>query len=212
MMSDERHFSFKKVQIENFLKEEFNKKFKSNGKISLRKRHKFISLVTRKVAKRFGKDVLVLIDFSKNGFCTVVSPAHTESTDKGKLIKSFSHPQVFYTTHCLDRFSERTKSCVNCVITLDAFFNEALSTYGENDGFLTCPDGVFAYNLIESRLIVKTYINFDLLSDDQIKQFYGYGMISIIPKEYATEDVFGADFVLADEHDDFKGKAVDSSL
>jgi hypothetical protein len=212
MMSDERYFAFKKAQIENFLKEEFKKKFKSNGKISLRKRQKFISEVTRKVAKRFGKDVLLLIDFSKNGFCTVVSPAHTESTDKGKLIKSFSHPQVFYTTHCLDRFSERTKSCVNCVITLDAFFNEALSTYGENDGFLTCPDGVFAFDLIESRLIVKTYVNFDLLSDDQVKQFYGYGMISIIPKEYATEDVLGADFVLADEHDGFLGKPGDYSL
>ena len=209
MMNDERHFAFKKAQIENFLKEEFKKKFKSNGKISLRKRQKFISEVTRKVAKRFGKDVLLLIDFSKNGFCTLVSPAHTESTDKGKLIKSFFFFLLFYTTHCLYRFGERTKSSVNCVITLDAFFNEALSTYGENDGFLTCPDGVFAFDLIESRLIVKTYINFDLLSDDQIKQFYGYGMISTIPKEYATEDVFGADFVLADEHDEFLGKPGD---
>jgi hypothetical protein len=205
MMSDERYFDFKKVQIENFLKEEFKKKFKSKGKISLRKRQKFISEVTRKVAKRFGKDVLVLIDFSRNGFCAVVSPAHTESTDKGKLIKSFSHPQVFYTTHCVDRFSERTKSDENRIFTLDAFFNEALSTYGENDGFLTCHDGVFAYDLIKSRFIIKTYINFDLLSDDQIKQFYGYGMISMIPKEYATADVFGADFVLADEHDEFLG-------
>jgi len=206
-MSDERHFGFKKAQIENFLKEEFKKKFKGNAKISLRKRQKFIGEVTRKVAKRFGKDVLVLIDFSKNGFCTVVSPAHTESTDKGKLIKSFSHPQVFYTTHCVDRFSERTKSEENCVIMLDAFFNEALSTYGENDGFLTCPDGVFAYELIEARLIVKTYINFDLLSDDQIKQFYGFGMISMLPKEYATEDISGADFVLADEHDEYLGES-----
>jgi hypothetical protein len=203
MMSDERHFAFKKVQIENFLKKEFKKKFKSNVKISLRKRQKFISEVTRKVAKQFGKEVLVLIDFSKNGFCTLVSPAQAESSDKGKLIKSFSHPQVFYTTHCLDRFSERTKSDENCVIMLDAFFNEALSTFGENDGFLTCRDGVFAYDLIEPRLIVKTYINFDLLSDNQIKQFYGYGMVSIIPKEYATEDVLGADFVLADEHEDY---------
>lgn len=206
-MSDDRHFGFKKAQIENFLKEEFKKKFKSNAKISLRKRQKFIGEVTRKVAKRFGKDVLVLIDFSKNGFCTVVSPAHTESTDKGKLIKSFSHPQVFYTTHCVDRFSERTKSEENCVIMLDAFFNEALSTYGENDGFLTCPDGVFAYELVEARLVVKTYINFDLLSDDQIKQFYGFGMISMLPKEYATEDISGADFVLADEHDEYLGES-----
>ena len=208
-MSDKKYFSFTKAQIENFLKEEFKKKFKSNGKISLRKRQKFIGEVTSKIAKRFGKDVLVLIDFSKNGFCTVVSPTHTESTEKGKLVKSFSHPHVFYTSHCVDRFSERTKCHENCVITLDAFFSQALSTYGENQGFLTCSDGVFAYDLVESYLVVKTYINFDLLSDDQIKQFYGFGMISMLPKEYATEDVLGADFVLADEHDEFLGKPGD---
>mgnify|MGYP002021540130 CR=1 FL=1 len=64
-MGNDRHFSFKKAQIENFLKAEFKKKFKNIGKISLRKRQKFIGEVTRKIAKRFGKDVLVLIDFSK---------------------------------------------------------------------------------------------------------------------------------------------------
>mgnify|MGYP001222204568 FL=1 len=205
-MGNDRHFSFKKAQIENFLKAEFKKKFKSNGKISLRKRQKFIGEVVRKIAKRFGKDVLVLVDFSKNGFCSVVSLAKTESTEKGKLIKSFSHPQVFYTSHCVDRFSERMNARENCVIKLDAFFNEALSSYGENDGFLTCPDGVFAYDLIEDRLIVKTYINFDLLSDDQIKQFYGSGIISMLPKEYATNDISGADFILADEHEEFLSK------
>ncbi len=168
-MGNDRHFSFKKAQIENFLKAEFKKKFKNIGKISLRKRQKFIGEVTRKIAKRFGKDVLVLIDFSRNGFCSVVSPAETESTDKGKLIKSFSHPQVFYTSHCVDRFSERMNARENCVIKLDAFFIEALSSYGENDGFLACGEGIFAYDLIEGRLIVKTYINLDLLSDDQIK-------------------------------------------
>ena len=204
-MGNDRHFSFKKAQIENFLKAEFKKKFKNIGKISLRKRQKFIGEVTRKIAKRFGKDVLVLIDFSRNGFCSVVSPAETESTDKGKLIKSFSHPQVFYTSHCVDRFSERMNARENCVIKLDAFFGKALSSYGENDGFLACPDGIFAYDLIEDRLIIKTYINLDLLSDDQIKQFYGSGMISMLPREYATKDIFGADFILADEHEEFLG-------
>ena len=204
-MGNDRHFSFKKAQIENFLKTEFKKKFKSNAKISLRKRHKFIDEVTCKIAKRFGKNVLVLIDFSKNGFCSVVSPVETESTEKGKLIKSFSYPQVFYTSHCVDRFSERTQAQENCVIKLDAFFGKALSSYGENDGFLACPDGIFAYDLIEDRLIIKTYINLDLLSDDQIKQFYGSGMISMLPREYATKDIFGADFILADEHEEFLG-------
>ena len=205
-MGNERHFNFKKAQIENFLKAEFKKKFKSSGKISLRNRQKYIGEVVRKIAKRFGKDVLVLIDFSRNGFCSVVSPAETESTDKGKLIKSFSHPQVFYTSHCVDRFSERMNARENCVIKLDAFFIEALSSYGENDGFLACGEGIFAYDLIEGRLIVKTYINLDLLSDDQIKQFYGSGMISMLPKEYATKDIFGADFILADEHEEFLSK------
>jgi hypothetical protein len=204
-MGNDRYFSFKKAQIENFRKTEFKKKFKSNAKISLRKRHKFIDEVTCKIAKRFGKNVLVLIDFSKNGFCSVVSPVETESTEKGKLIKSFSHPQVFYTSHCVDRFSERTQAQENCVIKLDAFFGKALSSYGENDGFLACPDGIFAYDLIEDRLIIKTYINLDLLSDDQIKQFYGSGMISMLPREYATKDIFGADFILADEHEEFLG-------
>ena len=204
-MGNDRYFSFKKAQIENFLKTEFKKKFKSNAKISLRKRHKFIDEVTCKIAKRFGKNVLVLIDFSKNGFCSVVSPVETESTEKGKLIKSFSHPQVFYTSHCVDRFSERTQAQENCVIKLDAFFGKALSSYGENDGFLACPDGIFAYDLIEDRPIIKTYINLDLLSDDQIKQFYGSGMISMLPREYATKDIFGADFILADEHEEFLG-------
>jgi hypothetical protein len=205
-MGIDRHFGFKKFQIESFLKTEFKKKFKSSAKISLRKRQKFIGEVTRKIAKRFGKDVLVLIDFSRNGFSSIVSPAETESTDKGKLIKSFSHPQVFYTSHCVERFSERMESQDNCIIKLDAFFNDALSSYGENEGFLTCPDGVFACDLISDRLIVKTYINFDLLSDDQIKQFYGAGMISMLPKDYATKDMSGTDFILANEHEEFFNK------
>jgi hypothetical protein len=205
-MSIDRHFDFKKVQIEKYLKSEFKRKFKGNGKISLRKRQKFMGDVTRKIAKRFGKDVLVLIDFSRNGFCSVISPAETESTDKGNLTKSFSHPQVLYTSHCIERFSERMESQENCIIKLDAFFYEALSSYGENDGFLTCPDGVFACDLIEDRLIVKTFLNFDLLSDDQVKQFYGSGMISMLPKEYTTKDMSGTDFILADEHDEFYSK------
>jgi hypothetical protein len=202
-MSANRHFDYNKVQIEKYLKAEFRKKFKSPGKISLRKRQKFIGEMTRKVAKRFGRDVLVLIDFSRSGFSFLVSPTKTESTDKGLLVESFSHSQVFYTSHCVERFSERMKSQENSVLKLDAFFSEALSSYGENEGYLTCPDGVFAFDLIEERIIVKTYINFDLLSDDQIKQFYGFGMISMLPKEYATKDVLGTDFILADEHDEY---------
>ncbi len=198
-MPQDRYFGYKKSQIENFVKSEFKKKFRSSAKISIRKRQKFIDEMTKKVSKRFGKDILFLINFSKQGFCVVVSPVHTESTDKGKLSQSFSIPQVYYTTHCVDRFSERMNTQENCIIKLDALLNEAILSFGENEGYLTCSEGVFAYELENEKLIIKTYLNFDLLSDDQIKQFYGSGMISMLPQEYTTEDIAGADFIIEDE-------------
>ena len=198
-MPQNRYFNYKKTQIENFLRLEFKKKFSSAGKISIRKRKKFIDAVTKKVSRQFGKDVLFLINFSKQGFCAVVSPVHSVSTDKGKLKQSFSTPQVFYTSHCVDRFVERMKTHENCIIQLDAFLSEAILSFGENEGYLTCSDGVFAYELEKDRLVIKTFINFDLLSDDQVKQFYGSSMISMLPLEYTTENISGADFIIEDE-------------
>ena len=198
-MPQNRYFNYKKSQIENFLRLEFKKKFSSVGKISIRKRKKFIDAMTKKVSRQFGKDVLFLINFSKQGFCAVVSPVHSVSTDKGKLKQSFSTPQVFYTSHCVDRFVERMKTHENCIIQLDAFLSEAILSFGENEGYLTCSDGVFAYELENDRLVIKTFINFDLLSDDQVKQFYGSSMISMLPLEYTTENISGADFIIEDE-------------
>ena len=198
-MPQNRYFNYKKSQIENFLGLEFKKKFSSTGKISIRKRKKFIDAMTKKVSKQFGKDILFLINFSKQGFCAVVSPIHSVSTDKGKLKQSFSTPQVFYTSHCVDRFVERMKTHENCIIQLDAFLSEAILSFGENEGYLTCSDGVFAYELEKNRLVIKTFINFDLLSDDQVKQFYGSSMISMLPLEYTTENISGADFIIEDE-------------
>ena len=198
-MPQNLYFNYKKSQIENFLGLEFKKKFSSTGKISIRKRKKFIDAMTKKVSKQFGKDILFLINFSKQGFCAVVSPIHSVSTDKGKLKQSFSTPQVFYTSHCVDRFVERIKTHENCIIQLDAFLSEAILSFGENEGYLTCSDGVFAYELEKNRLVIKTFINFDLLSDDQVKQFYGSSMISMLPLEYTTENISGADFIIEDE-------------
>ena len=198
-MPQNRYFNYKKSQIENFLGLEFKKKFSSTGKISIRKRKKFIDAMTKKVSKQFGKDILFLINFSKQGFCAVVSPIHSVSTDKGTLKQSFSTPQVFYTSHCVDRFVERMKTHENCIIQLDAFLSEAILSFGENEGYLTCSDGVFAYELENDRLVIKTFINFDLLSDDQVKQFYGSSMISMLPLEYTTENISGADFIIEDE-------------
>ena len=64
---------------------------------------------------------------------------------------------------------------------------------------MTCSDGVFAYELESDRLVIKTFLNFDLLSDDQIKKFYGSSMISMLPLEYTTENISGADFIIEDE-------------
>jgi hypothetical protein len=198
-MPQDRYFSYKKSQIENFLKSEFKKKFRSSAKFSIRKRQKFIAEMTQKVSKRFGKDILFLIDFSKGGFSAVMSPVHTESTDKGKLNQSFSHPQVLYTTHCIDRFSERMNTHDNCIIQLDVYLNEAILSFGENEGFLACSEGVFSYEFDNSRLVIKTFLNFELLNDDQVKQFYRSGMISMLPGEYTAENISSADFIMQDE-------------
>jgi len=53
--------------------------------------------------------------------------------------------------------------------------------------------------LEKDRLVIKTFINFDLLSDDQVKQFYGSSMISMLPLEYTTENISSADFIIEDE-------------
>ncbi len=158
--------------------------------------------VTRKVSKKFGKEVMCLIDFTKQGFVGLVSPARKTSTEKGKLVHSFTHPQVFYTSHCVDRFSQRTNSEENCMVLLDGYMSDALLSYGECEGNLTCPQGVFAYELENDRLIVKTFLNFELLSADQIKKFYGPGMISTFPKEFLTEEIDESDFIIGDEFTD----------
>ncbi|MFQ5450151.1 MAG: hypothetical protein ACE5E9_05950 [Nitrospinaceae bacterium] len=198
-MGKDREFEYKKILIENYLKAEFHKKFRRNSKISVRKRQKFMGEITRKVGKKFGKEVLCLIDFNKGGFVTLVSPTRTESTDKGKLIQSFSHPQVFYTTHCVERFSERTRTEENCIVLLDASMGDALLSFGEHGGYLTCPTGIFAYEMENDRLIVKTFIHFEMLTTKQIKNFYGPGMISTFPEEFFADDASESDFILADE-------------
>ena len=194
-----KQFEFRKAQIERYVKAEYEKKFRKTARISIRKRHKFMNDMARKVSKKFGKDVLCLIDFSRGGFFSLISPSHTKSTDLGRLFDSFTHTQVAYTSHCLERFSKRTDSNENCIIKMDSYITDALLTYGENMGHLTCPSGVFAYEVIEGRLIVKTYINFDLLSEEQIDRFYGSGTATVLLKECITDDHGQTDFKLAEE-------------
>ncbi len=198
-MTGNKEFDYKKSQIEKFLKTEFQKKFRTRARISIRKRQKFMSEMTRKIGKKFGKDVLFLVDFSKQGFVTLVSPSKTESTDKGRLFQSFAHPQVFYTSHAVDRFSERTDTTENVIIALDALMEEALLTFGENEGFLTSSLGVFAYEIETDRLVIKTYIPAEMLSEEQIRQFYGPGMIAALSRDFLAEEGEDSDFIMVDE-------------
>ena len=198
-MLKEQEFQFKKAQIGNFLKKEIKRKFGRNARVSIRKRRKFMSDVTQKISRKFGKDVLCLVDFTKQGFVSLVSPATTESTDRGQLIHSFTHPHIAYTTHCVDRFSSRTQTTENCVITLDGYLDDALLTFGQHDEFLVCPAGVFAYILEGDRLIIKTYINYELLSPEQVKQFYGLDSLWNFPKDMVADNIFESDIILSDE-------------
>ena len=202
-MKKNNRFEYNKSLINIFMKSEYEKKFRRNSRISIRKRQKFMDDMTRKVSKKFGKDVMCLIDFAKGGFATLVSPAHTESTNLGKLYKSFSHSQIVYTSHCLSRFSERADSDEKLHHYHGFLYYEALLTYGENPGHLTCPFGVFVYDIIDQRIIVKTYINFMLLSEDQINKFYGSGTATVIPKEFITENFEQSDFKLLDESTEY---------
>ena len=155
--------------------------------------------VTQKVGKKFGKDVLCLIDFTRQGFVSLVSPSHTESTHKGRLFNSFTHPQVAYTSHCVERFSQRTETMDNCIITLDSYLDEALLTYGLHDGYLVCSQGLFAHVIEDDRLVIKTYINFELLSDDQIRQYYTHDMASFLTPDMIADEALDSDIVLMDE-------------
>ena len=119
----------------------------------------------------------------------------------GRLFDSFAHRQIAYTSHCLARFSERADSNENCIIMMDSYLKEALLTYGENVGHLTCPSGVFVYDFMNERMIIKTYINFNLLSEEQINKFYGTGTVTVLAKEYIADDHSQSDFKLIDEYE-----------
>ena len=73
-----KQFKFRKAQIELYVKAEYEKKFRKNARISVRKRQKFMDYMAKKVSKKFGKDVLCIIDFARGSFVSLISPSHTE--------------------------------------------------------------------------------------------------------------------------------------
>ena len=198
-MLKEQEFKFKKARIEKIIHDEFEKKFGRQSKISVRQRQKFINQMTQKVSKQFGKEVLCLLDFNKQGLVTWILPAQTESTDKGKLFQSFSHLKVFYTRHCLDRFSERMEEDKNIILLLDSLLVEGLVTYGQHMGYLVCSEGLFAFEEEKDRLIIKTFVGYDLLDESQIQKFYNLGGLSHLPAAMISKDGFGTDIILSDE-------------
>ncbi len=102
--------------------------------------------------------------------------------------------------HCIDRFSERTETTDNCIIALDSFLEEALLTFGHHEGNLVCSAGIFAYDIEDGRLIIKTFINAEMLSDNQVREFYGHDVLSmLLSGEYVAEGGQDSDIVLVDE-------------
>ena len=199
-MLQEQEFQFKKARVERFIEESFDKEFGGRARISLRRRQKFISQMMKLVGERFGNDVLCLLSFNKQGLVTMVLPAETESTDKGKLFRSFIHDKVFYTSHCLSRLCERMEEGENCVLMLDSFMSEALVSQGEHKGYLICSEGIFAIDEEKDRLIIKTFISYDLLDQSQIKKFYSLNGISHLPNHMISKDSAESDIILSDEY------------
>lgn len=203
-MLKEQEFEFKKAQIRNFLKAEYKKTFTPSAKKSVRKRQKFIQETTKKVSQKFGKDVLCVLHFTKHGFFSVISPSQSESTDKGKLYRSFAHPKVFYTSHCIQRFSQRTETTDNCIMTLDSILSDALDTYGEFEEHLVAPLGVFAFHEEGEKLVIKTYLTFEMLTDEQLEKFYGKGGAAVLTQDMISKHHLESDFLLVDEAPPFQ--------
>jgi len=59
----------------------------------------------------------------------------------------------------------------------------------------------FAYEVMGGRMIIKTYINFNLLSEEQINKFYGSGTATVLPRECIADDHSQSDFKLIDEYE-----------
>jgi hypothetical protein len=199
-MREDRDFNLKKAQAEDFFRSALKKSFPRPGKrVSLRRRRRFIEKVTREIGARFGKELTCLIDFENGEWTSVIAPARVCSTDKGRIYQSFAHERVFYTSHCVERFSERTGADTNCIIALDGYLAEALSTYGADKEYLIGPAGVFAYDTDADKLIVKTFINYELLSDEQIRRFYRPDVVALFAGGMVADDPSHSDFVLMDE-------------
>ena len=198
-MLKEQEFGFKKARIEHYIQETFEKEFGGQAKVSVRQRQKFIDRITGQVGKRFGNDVLCLLSFNKQGLVTVILPAETESTEKGRLFRSFTHKKVLYTSHCVSRFSERMEENQNCILMLDSLMSEALVSQGEHKGHLVCSEGIFAVIEEDDRLIIKTFIGYDLLDRNQIEKFYSLGGLSHLPDHMISKDSVDSDIILSDE-------------
>jgi hypothetical protein len=72
-------------------------------------------------------------------------------------------------------------------------------TYGLHEGYLVCSQGLFAYVIEDDRLVIKTYINFELLSDDQIRKYYTHDMATFLTPDMISEDTHASDVILMDE-------------
>ncbi len=68
---------------------------------------------------------------------------------------------------------------------------------------MVCSEGVFAFEEEKERWIIKTFIGYDLLSDDQRKRFFSLGGISFLPGEMISNGGYQSDFAISDEFETF---------
>jgi len=63
-----KQFEFRKAQIERYVKAEYEKKFRKNARISVRKRQKFMGDMARKVSKNLERMFYALLILQKEVF------------------------------------------------------------------------------------------------------------------------------------------------
>ena len=125
-MPQDRYFSYKKSQIENFLKSEFKKKFRSSAKISIRKRQKFIAEIDKNLIA--GGEVPV-----RKGSYTRInfSAAHQMADYWVKLLKENSE-EIFENEYMRDDFNENLPLVEKLLAALAQFDDMTAHTRMEN--------------------------------------------------------------------------------
>jgi len=58
---------------------------------------------------------------------------------------------------------------------------------------------------------VKTFLNFEMLTENQILDFYGPGTMAVISEEYLCDDFNESDFIVMEDSESHSGNAKSES-